>query len=259
MAKQTQNKKSKEKKKKLTGKLPSKTSINLLTEEKHTGENVRAIVLFFLFMGALMVFVKLMVVDKITQIDHMAQEYARQEENLAAMQNANSIYEHVRAEYSHYGNSYLSDEEAALQDRLDILDVIEEELLNKDALRDVQIIDNVASLTINSGYLSNVSEIVARLEDKPIVEYVTVSTAQTDDTVAELAESAAQMESMMLHADASAQSEEENSVIDEENETEQESETEVILPSRNVVTTMTIYFRDAKLTDEREGESEYAE
>lgn len=164
-----------------SGKMPSKTSINLLIVEKNTTKNLASILIFVVFMVAVGVFVKFMVVDQLNEINRMETRYDQEKKQLEALKESNQVYEQVRAEHSHYGNSYLNDEEMALQDRLDILRVIEEELLHQNALQSIAVSGNVAQLTINSSKLRNVSEIVASLEDRKNVEYVTVSNSVTDE------------------------------------------------------------------------------
>ncbi len=163
------------------GKMPSKTSINLLIVEKNTTKNMATILIFVVFMVLVGVFVKFMVVDQLNEINRMEVRYDQEKTQLEALKESNQVYEQVRAEHSHYGNSYLNDEEMALQDRLDILRVIEDELLHQNALQSIAVSGNVAQLTINSSKLRNVSEIVASLEDRKNVEYVTVSNSVTDE------------------------------------------------------------------------------
>lgn len=160
---------------------PVKTSINLMVVEKHTGRNIRSLLIFAAFMLALAFFTRYMVIDKIMDINSRESRYNQQEELLEKLKQSNEVYDQVRAEYSHYDNSYLSDDERSLQDRMDILRIIEDELLDRDALQNISISGNSAVLTVNAGKLSNIAQIVGKLESKSIVDYVTVSNAQTDD------------------------------------------------------------------------------
>ena len=162
-------------------KYPVKTSINLMVVEKHTGRNIRSVLVFAAFMVALAFFTRYMVIDKIMDISNRESRYNQQEDLLEKLKTSNQVYDQVRAEYSHYDNSYLSDDERSLQDRMEILRIIEDELLKRDALQNISISGNSAVLTVNAGKLSNIAQIVGKLESKPIVDYVTVSNAQTDD------------------------------------------------------------------------------
>jgi hypothetical protein len=154
---------------------PEKTSINLLYVEDRSRQNKTAIALFAVYLVLLFFFTRFGVIGQLQRISAMESEYSTLQSQVDALKNSNAGYDAVRAEYSHYGNGYLNDDEKAQQDRMKILDVIEDKLLPSDALQDITITQNTATLTINSEKLKNVSEIVADLESDPIVSYVTVT------------------------------------------------------------------------------------
>ena len=164
-----------------SGKPPVKTSINLFIEEKHTGKNAAEIAIFAVFMVGVALFSKFCVQGKLDEMSRLESNYHQMEQQVEEAKNAASSYEDVRVEYSHYGNGYLNAEECAMQDRMDMLDLIEAELLKKGALESLDLSGNVAYLTINSAKLASVSDVVQDLEDSDIVTYVSVSTAATKD------------------------------------------------------------------------------
>lgn len=209
-------------------KFPSKKSINLLIREKHTRQNVAALLLFGVYLVLLYFFVRYGVQAQLAKIDSLQAAYNRMEDMVEDAKAANSDYEAVRAEYSHYGNGYLNDEEKAEQDRMEILQIIEDNLFDKDALQTISITGNVATLTINSEKLANVSEIVQKLEEEDIVSYVTVTNAE------------------------GSQSQRAREEAEEEGESAEDAE-------RNVTSTMTIFFKDANAEEEAAAESTAAE
>lgn len=158
-----------------TRKDPEKTSINLLYVEDRSRQNKAAIALFAVYLVLLFFFTRFGVIGQLQRISAMESEYNTLQSQVDSLKASNAGYDAVRAEYSHYGNGYLNDDEKAQQDRMKILDVIEDKLLPSDALQDITITQNTATLTINSEKLKNVSEIVADLESDPIVSYVTVT------------------------------------------------------------------------------------
>lgn len=164
-----------------SSKYPSKRSINLHIEESHTRENAWAVVIFAIFMVALGFFTKFFVIDKITEINQAEAQYNSLQQQVAAVEDANGAYENVVAAYNHYGNSYLNDEELALQDRMAIMDVIESEPLQDGTVTNISITDNVAVLTMKSQKLEDVSSMVASVEAHDIVDYVIVASANTKD------------------------------------------------------------------------------
>lgn len=159
------------------GRIPSKRSINLLYVEKHTGRNIAELMVFACFMVCLVLFSKFMVVDKLAEIDRLQSNYKQMERSVEAAKGSVADSDRIRAEYSHYGNGYLNDDEKALQDRMAILKVIEDKILRKDALKNVSLSGNTATLTINSSKLSSVSALVKEIESEEIVSYVQVQGA----------------------------------------------------------------------------------
>jgi hypothetical protein len=216
-------------------KYPVKTSINLMVVEKHTGRNIRSVLVFAAFMVALAFFTRYMVIDKIMDISNRESRYNQQEDLLEKLKTSNQVYDQVRAEYSHYDNSYLSDDERSLQDRMEILRIIEDELLKRDALQNISISGNSAVLTVNAGKLSNIAQIVGKLESKPIVDYVTVSNAQTDDATLQNGYTPETNPPAPLVGTDETESETEDTAAGEQ-QTENRP---------TVLTTMTIYFRAA--------------
>lgn len=162
-------------------KVPVKNSINLFIEEKHTGKNVAEIAIFAVFMVGVALFSKFCVQGKLDEMSRLESNYHQMEQQVAEAEASVENYEDLRVEYSHYGNGYLSADELAMQDRMAMLDLIEDELLKKGALLNFSLSENVATLTINSAKLASVSEVVQDLEASDIVTYAFVSTAATKD------------------------------------------------------------------------------
>ena len=164
-----------------TGRLPDKTSINLFIEEKHTGKNMAEIAIFLVFMCGVALFSKVCVQGRLDEINRLENNYHQMEAQIEDVKASLEPYEEIRAEYSHYGNGYLSSDESSLQDRMEILDLVEKELMQSDALLSLSMSGNVATLSINSAKLASVSDVTARLEESPLVTYVVVSNAATKD------------------------------------------------------------------------------
>lgn len=156
---------------------PSKRSINLLVKEDRTKPLVRTFVLFGIYLVALALFVHFFVIGKILKLNQAESNYDQISSEVEDMRQANANYEQVRADYSHYGNSYLNAEESDMQDRMDIIALLDRDLMDQKGLINVSISGNVATLTITSDMLRNVADIVATLENEDMVSYVTVSTA----------------------------------------------------------------------------------
>jgi hypothetical protein len=161
-------------------KFPEKTSINLLINERDHSDPRYQIALFVVFLIILAVFVKFMVVDLIVDSYKAQNNYETMQAQISELQENNKDYSKIRAQYSHYGNGYLNDEERAEQSRATIMSVIDDNVLAGANIQGIDIAGNVAKVTIEGIKLKTVSGIVSRLESSSAVSYVTVATAGTN-------------------------------------------------------------------------------
>lgn len=164
-----------------SGKYPSKKTINLMYREHDTQDRVFTLVLFALFMIFLYFFSCYGVAAQLARADAAEANYSRMEQNLAKMKEANSQYASVRADYSHYGNGYLNDEELSRQDRVTMLNVIDERVHAAGGIQTIQIQDNIAVITVGVTDAQRLPDIILSLEGSEYVNYVTAQTAATDE------------------------------------------------------------------------------
>lgn len=164
-----------------SGKYPSKKTINLMYREHDTQDRIFTLVLFVLFMIFLYFFSCYGVAAQLARADAAEANYTRMEQNLAKMKEANSQYASVRADYSHYGNGYLNDEELSRQDRVTMLNVIDERVHAAGGIQTIQIQDNIAVITVGVTDAQRLPDIILSLEGSEYVSYVTAQTAATDE------------------------------------------------------------------------------
>lgn len=164
-----------------SGRYPSKKTINLMYHEHDTQDRIFTIVLFVLFMIFLYFFSRYGVAAQLARADAAEANYSRMEQNLAKMKEANSQYANVRADYSHYGNGYLNDEELSRQDRVTMLNVIDERVHAAGGIQTIQIQDNIAVITVGVTDAQRLPDIILSLEGSEYVSYVTAQTAATDE------------------------------------------------------------------------------
>lgn len=163
-------------------KFPEKTSINLIIKEKGLADPKYQIIVFAIFLVILAVFVKFMVVDLVMDSMKAQSEYQSTKDTIAELRDKNSDYEAVRAEYSHYGNGYLNDEERAERNRQSMMNLIDSDVLSKASITGIDISGNIAKVTVTGVSLNTVSAIVDILEKESTVSFVTVATAGTTDS-----------------------------------------------------------------------------
>ena len=75
----------------------------------------------------------------------------------------------------------MSTDEIALQNRMAILSTINNDISISQGLSQIQLSGNTATVKLMSLELKEVSSIVAKLEESPIVSYVGVDTASMDE------------------------------------------------------------------------------
>jgi hypothetical protein len=159
----------------VTKKYPSKTRINLVAQEGKKEQNVTAIAIFVLFLVALAAFTKFMVIDQMAKVNAAEAAYQSAEDQLTALKTANADYAEVRAEYTRFGNSYMTENELSLQDRAAMLEVIDQKLSGRTGIQNVSISGNVASLSVTADTTGDISAVVEELRACDIVSFVNVS------------------------------------------------------------------------------------
>ena len=102
--------------------------------------------------------------------------YAATEQQLSALQKSNEVYSEVQAEYAHYGNGYLNEEERQLPDRRKMLDSLKSQIFPLTAVSTTS--DQMAlEGRIPNG--SSFPELVRDAEADPDARYVTASLEET--------------------------------------------------------------------------------
>ncbi len=167
--------------KKLKGKLPTKQTLNLVYKEKDTGRRVFVIIAILLFILALASFGWFIVRMQLSKVAKARRKFESFQQELRDLQTVESRYEGIDEMYSHYGRSYMSTDEIALQNRMAILSTINNDISISQGLSQIQLSGNTATVKLMSLELKEVSSIVAKLEESPIVSYVGVDTASMDE------------------------------------------------------------------------------
>lgn len=160
---------------------PEKTSINLVMKEQEQGNWKAQLAIFAVFLVLLGVFVRVEVVGRLNSVMEASAQYNDMQSQIAAFQQYNEDYEQVEEAYSHYSNNYLTEEEKALQDRLQIFEMLETYVMPHAQIQSIEISENTVTVIISKTNLNIVSSIVAMLEGDPRTSYVSVSTAQTGE------------------------------------------------------------------------------
>lgn len=159
---------------------PSKKTVNLIIHEKTMSSPSRAIPAFVVFLVLLACFVKFGVMKPLEGMYAAQASLGQVQSELSAYVQYNEDYDEVKERYSRYFNEYLDEDEAVLQDRMEIMDLFEERVLSQADIESISIRGNICRLVITELPLYRVSSIVADLEESPLVQYISVSTASTE-------------------------------------------------------------------------------
>lgn len=159
---------------------PSKKTVNLIINEKTISSPTRAIPVFLGFLAVLALFVKFGVMVPLDRMYAAQAALGQVQSELDGYIQYNRDYDEVRERYSQYFSDYLNEDEAVLQDRLEVLNLLEERVMNRADIESISIRGNVCRMVITELPLYQVSAIVEDLEESPLVQYISVSTASTE-------------------------------------------------------------------------------
>ena len=160
---------------------PSKTSINLVVTDDSTQFTPRTAVMLVLVLLFAAVFCKFAVIDVMGAASQAESRVSAAQAQLSALQAANADYNEVQAEYDKIGVSGLSEDERALADRGDVIELIENTASQLGSLQAVRVSGNTMELQFSDRTLHDVSRLMQVLESKDIVAGVSVSMAKTDE------------------------------------------------------------------------------
>ena len=160
---------------------PSKQTVNLVFRERSINSPSRAIPAFLLFLVFLALFVRFGVQGQLQKMTSAQASLEKVQADLSGLVEYNRDYEAVREQYSQYFNDYLNEDEAVLRDRLDVLTLLEECVMNQADLSSISIQGNICRISITDVPLNTISGIVADLERNPQVQYISVATAATEN------------------------------------------------------------------------------
>ncbi len=160
-------------------KYPYKKQINLMYRERKVRHIAFSLVLFTVYLVLLLFFTKYGVYEELSKADQAESYYKEKQYELEQLQKKNDEYSDVRLEYSHYGNSYMNEQESSAQDMVTMLNIIDERIREIGAIKSVNISNNVADIKLGIEDANRLPEIIRSLEESEYINYVTAQTAST--------------------------------------------------------------------------------
>lgn len=155
---------------------PTKRYMNFVAVERRKVNLKRVVPLGILGVVVLALVLKFGVFDFVGQIAQKNAEIDRQRQDLAAIEQNLTNYDSVLSEYQSYVSTQLASDATAV-DGMSVLALIDEVVTPKASIASLDYKDNVLTLNLFNTSLANVGELANELDDDPLVESVTVSTA----------------------------------------------------------------------------------
>ena len=156
---------------------PSKREMNLYTPRR-TGNSLSLVIPAALLMAVLVgLFTRFAVLDRLRRLYESERELGEMQARLATAAAELGEYEQVREDYYRRTDAYLSESDAALVDRLDILALLEARLPAYAEMGSVSITDNSAVLRLYAASLDDIAALQRSLEAEELVKEVTVYNA----------------------------------------------------------------------------------
>jgi len=159
---------------------PVKTSVNLLYREKPKVSVGQMFLAVAVFAVVLAVFSKFAVIDRLAGSGRALREAERLEEAVLSLKLDNIDYDDVLKEYQHYYFSIADTEGEAAASYVncrDVLEMLEEEFLNKAGIQMVNLTGNIMTVNLTRINLEEASVIAKSLSENKLVRDVMVSAA----------------------------------------------------------------------------------
>lgn len=160
--------------------MPSKTTMNLAFHESsfHLGRTLAFVVVA---MAVILVFTKIAILDQTDKKTAAYAALAEKQTQLQLVMTKLAGYDELAAQYGRYSYGWMTEEEAALVDRMQVLSIVENQIVPAATVQDFAINNNVLTLNISNITLEQTSALVNTLENTQLVSSVSVYTAQSDE------------------------------------------------------------------------------
>lgn len=175
---------------------PSKKTMNFVHHQ--SGINLKKLIpalVLVLIIGAL--FAKFAILDPLAKRDVALGELTDKQTQLALINGKLTGYEELAQQYGRYSYGWMNETEINMVSRMDVLQLVEQEISTKAIIDNMAVNNNVLTLNIHGITLEQASTMVRSLEERGLVESAAVYNA-----VAEQAEEAEIFMSIILTKEA---------------------------------------------------------
>ena len=175
---------------------PSKKTMNFVHHQ--SGINLKKLIpalVLVLIIGAL--FAKFAILDPLAKRDVALGELTDKQTQLALINGKLTGYEELAQQYGRYSYGWMNETEVNMVSRMDVLQLVEQEISTKAIIDNMAVNNNVLTLNIHGITLEQASTMVHSLEERGLVESAAVYNA-----VAEQAEEAEIFMSIIMTKEA---------------------------------------------------------
>ena len=175
---------------------PSKKTMNFVHHQ--SGINLKKLIpalVLVLIIGAL--FAKFAILDPLAKRDVALGELTDKQTQLALINGKLTGYEELAQQYGRYSYGWMNETEVNMVSRMDVLQLVEQEIATKAIIDNMAVNNNVLTLNIHGITLEQASTMVRSLEERGLVESAAVYNA-----VAEQAEEAEIFMSIIMPKEA---------------------------------------------------------
>ena len=164
-----------------SAKLASKRTMNLYYKATDGNSMIVVIPAAIILFIAVACLAKFGVLDRYSRLDTLRSEVASQRNQLAAYNSALTDYDEVQEQYRRYTNYYMSDEELALVNRLEMLQILQDCSAGNAVLESIGISENMVVLSAVMPDLDTLAVFKKSLENDEHVVSVTVNSANREE------------------------------------------------------------------------------
>ena len=155
---------------------PSKKTMNFVHHQ--SGINLKKLIpalVLVLIIGAL--FAKFAILDPLAKRDVALGELTDKQTQLALINGKLTGYEELAQQYGRYSYGWMNETEVSMVSRMDVLQLVEQEIATKAIIDNMAVNNNVLTLNIHGITLEQASTMVRSLEERGLVESAAVYNA----------------------------------------------------------------------------------
>lgn len=127
------------------------------------------------------IFAKFGIMDPLAKKTEAYTQLALKQEQLTAINTKLSGYDDLAMEYGRYSYGWMNETEVNMVSRMDVLNLMEQEIASQAVIDNMAVNNNVLTLNIHGITLDKASAMVKRLEVSPLVKSATVYNAVAED------------------------------------------------------------------------------